>query len=148
MEMMPAFDDGNVKQQIATTLRMFVGGYNKPMSWADLALATGEKERTLRSYVESDPSMMPLPTFMKVFCALPPEAWGRINAFMGYTAPALAEQDNGATLRRAMAEASRLVADGNEYLEDGIVTPRERALLAQRAEALMPVLTAIVINKD
>lgn len=44
-------DDG--KMVIADTLRLFVG-LGRRISWSDLATATGDDERKLRSYVEKD----------------------------------------------------------------------------------------------
>lgn len=90
---------------------------------------------------------MPAPMMMRVFAALPIEAWARINNRMGFAAPAPLDVDDGASVRKAMSGAARLVADGNEYLEDGVLSPRERADLAQKAEALIPQLQVIAGGK-
>jgi hypothetical protein len=141
MEMMPDFSVPNVKALISDTLRMFVG-HARRFSWADLATATGDKERKLRSYVEADGPEMPLDVFMRVFAVLPPEAFARVARHMGFGAEPL-EVCPDATVLRALSQSARLVADGNEFLEDGKLTPRERAQLAERASALLPVLQSI-----
>ena len=146
MTTMLGLSDDDGKTLIADTLRMFVG-QGRRFSWADLAAATGDDERKLRSYVEREPAAMPAPVMMRVFAVLPPEAWARINLRMGYAAPAPADVDDGASVRRALAQASRLVADGNEYLEDGVLSPNERASLADRAIELMPALRVIAGGK-
>lgn len=142
MTTMPGLSDEDVKILIADTLRLFVG-HGRRISWEDLAAATGDKERKLRSYVERGGPEMPAPVMMRVFAVLPPEAWARINLRMGFTPPTCAEGDPGKGVRRAIASAARLVADANEYLEDGQLSPSERASLATRAVDLMPQLAAI-----
>jgi len=142
MEMMPQFSIGNVRVLIEDTLRLFVG-HAKRVAWADLAAATGDKERKLRSYVEADgPELMPLDVFMRVFAVLPPEAFARVAGRIGYSVAPL-DVDDGATVRSAIAKAARLVADANEFLEDGKLSPWERAALARQAEALLPTLHSI-----
>lgn len=141
MEMMPEFSAGRAVELIRDTLHMFVG-HGRRFSWADLAAATGDKERKLRSYVELDGPLMPLDVFMRVFTVLPPEAFARVARRMGYSATPL-QVDDEATVRRALSQSARLVADGNEFLEDGRLSPRERARLAEGAAALLPVLQAI-----
>lgn len=138
---MPEFHSPAVKILIRDTLRLFVG-HGKRVSWADLSAATGDREGTLRSYVEVDGPLMPLDTFMRVFTVLPPEAFDRVSARMGYSAVPL-DVDDAATVRRTLAEAARLVADGNDYLEDGVLTHRERAQLAASAANLLPKLQSI-----
>lgn len=144
MEMMPGFSVTAVKGVIADTLRLFVG-HGRRLSWADLAEATGDKERKLRSYVEPDGPEIPLDVFMRVFAVLPPEGFARVARFMGFSAAPL-DVDDEATVRRALAQSARLVADGNEFLEDGKLSPRERAQLSERASALLPVLQSIAGN--
>lgn len=144
MEMMPEFSVPSVKTLIADTLRLFVG-HGRRISWADLADATGDKERKLRSYVETDGPEMPLDVFMRVFAILPPEAFARVSRVMGFSAAPL-DVDDEATVRRALSQSARLVADGNEFLEDGKLSPRERAQLSERAAALLPVLQSIAGN--
>jgi hypothetical protein len=144
MEMMPAFSVLNVKACIADTLRLYVG-HGRRLSWADLAAATGDKERKLRSYVEDNPNEMPLDVFMRVFTILPPDAFARIARFMGFSASPM-DIDDDATVRRALAQSARLVADGTEFLEDGKLDHIERAALADRASALLPVLQSIAGN--
>lgn len=135
---MPGFSDDDGKLLIADTLRLFVG-HGRRLSWDDLAAATGDDVRKLRSYVEAPPPAMPFPVFARVFACLPPEAFARVARHLGFSAGPLA-MDDGATVRRALAQASRLVADGNEFLEDGKITPAESAQLADRASALLPTL--------
>ena len=147
MTMMPGLSDDDGKMLIADTLRAFVG-LGRRTSWADLAEATGDDERKLRSYVDKVPAAMPGTVMMRVFAALPPEAWARVNRRMGFTAPGRLDVDDGATLRRAMSAASRLVANGTEALEDGVITPTERANIADQAEQLLPILTAVIINRN
>ena len=143
MEMMPQYSVPNVKTLISDTLRMFVG-HGRRLTWADLATATGDKERKLRSYVETDGPEMPLDVFMRVFNVLPPEAFGRVCRHMGFAQPAPLDADEDCTVRRALSKASRLVANGNEALEDGTIDHRERAQLRQNAEELVTVLQAFV----
>lgn len=144
MEMMPGFSVRDGKVLIGDTLRMFVG-HGRRLSWADLAEATGDKERKLRSYVETDGPEMPLDVFMRVFTILPPEAFARVARKMGFSTAPL-DVDDEATVRRALSQSARLVADGNEFLEDGKLSPRERAQLSERAAALLPVLQSIAGN--
>jgi len=141
MEMMPGFSVTAVKTLIADTLRLFVG-HGRRLSWADLSTATGDSERKLRSYVEPDGPVMPVDVFMRVFAVLPPEAFGRVARVIGFSTAPL-DVDDGATVKRALAQASRLVADGNEFLEDDRLTPSERAQLAHRASELLPTLAVI-----
>ncbi|KUO53173.1 MAG: hypothetical protein APF82_00875 [Sphingomonadales bacterium BRH_c42] len=141
MEMMPDFSVPSVKTLIGDTLRLFVG-HGRRISWADLAAATGDKERKLRSYVETDGPEMPLDVFMRVFAILPPDAFARVARHMGFGAEPL-DVCPDATVLRALSQSARLVADGNEFLEDGRLSPRERAQLAERASALLPVLQSI-----
>jgi len=138
---MPDFSVPSVKTLIGDTLRLFVG-HGRRISWADLAAATGDKERKLRSYVETDGPEMPLDVFMRVFAILPPDAFARVARHMGFGAEPL-DVCPDATVLRALSQSARLVADGNEFLEDGRLSPRERAQLAERASALLPVLQSI-----
>lgn len=141
MEMMPDFSADRVKMLVADTLRLFVG-HGRRLSWADLAHATGVNEKTLRSYCEAGGNMMPLNTAMAVFAVLPPEGFAKIARHVGFSAAPL-DVDDAATVRRMLAQSARLVAAGNEYLEDGKLTPSERASLAEQAAALLPALQFI-----
>ena len=111
--MMPGFSDDDGKMLVADTLRLFVG-HGRRLSWADLATATGDDCRKLRSYVEADPPAMPAPVFMRVFAVLPPEAFARVARHMGFTSAPM-NVDDDATVRRGLAQAARLVADGTVY---------------------------------
>lgn len=146
MEMMPDLSDDSGKVLIADTLRMFVG-QGRRISWADLATATGDDERKLRSYVDRDPSVMPSTVFMRVFAVLPPEAFARVCNRMGFGAPAAHERDEMSTAMRAATQAARLVANINERLEDGIFTPQERSRTADEAAALIPTLQAVAESR-
>lgn len=141
--MMPAYSSDAVKMLIGDTLRLFVG--RGRLSWDDLATATGDKATTLRSYAAEGGSLMPLDVFMRVFAVLPPEAFARVARHIGFSAAPL-DVDDEATIRRALSQSARLVADGNEFLEDGKLSPRERAQLSERAAALLPVLQSIAGN--
>lgn len=141
MEMLRGFSTSDVKSLIGDTLRLYVG-HNRRLSWADLAAATGDEERKLRSYVEADGNQMPLDVFMRVFTILPPEAFARVARHMGFST-AVAEVDDEASVRRVLTATSKLVAQGNEFLEDGQLSHRERAQLADSAKALLPTLQAI-----
>lgn len=141
METMRGFSVPDVKSLVADTLRLFVG-HNRRFSWADLAAATGDEERKLRSYVEADGNQMPLDVFMRVFTVLPPEAFARCARHMGFSA-APADVNDEASVRRCLSETARLVAQGNEFLEDGHLNHRERAQLADSAKALLPTLQAV-----
>jgi len=145
MEMNHSLSDDVGKRVIAETLRMFVGR-GKTISWDDLAVATQDKVGTLRSYVEPNPPAMPAPTMMRVFAQLPTAAWARVNAAMGFCAPPRIEDEEAACMRRVLAQASLLVADGNEFLADGVINHVERAQFSERAEALIPTLRAHIIK--
>lgn len=145
MEMNHSLSDDIGKRVISDTLRMFVGR-GKAISFEDLASATGDKEGTLRSYVEQNPPSMPAPMMMRVFAQLPAAAWAKVNAAMGFCAPPRIEDEEAACMRRALAQASQLVADGNEFLADGIIDPREKAIFSERAQALIPTLRAHIID--
>ena len=150
MEMMPGFSTAKVKDKIDETLRLFVGR-GRFINWAELAEATGSGdaednrrlERRLRSYVEPDGPVMPLDVFVRVFAVLPPEAFARMARYMGFAAAPVDQIDETATVRRVLADAARLVADGNEFLDDGILNHTERAKLADRAMALLPGIQAL-----
>lgn len=130
------------KQLIADTLRLYVGR-GKRLEWADLADATGIKERTLRSYAEPEGPLMPLDVFFAVFPLLPEGALAKVGRdAMGVTIAPMAS-DDAATVRRGLTQAARLVAQGNEFLEDGILSPHEKAELARSAGELMPTLQQI-----
>lgn len=146
MEMMPELSDDSAKLLLADTLRMFVG-QGRRISWADLAGATGDEERKLRSYVDRDPASMPAPVFMRVFTVLPPEAFARVAGRMGFGAPARLERDRDATARRAAAQAARLVANINDRWEDGHWSAKDEADTADEAAALIPTLQAVVDTK-
>lgn len=147
MEMNHSLADDVGKRVIADALRMFVGR-GKAISWEDLSLATGDKEGTLRSYVEQSPPAMPAPMMMRVFAQLPAPAWAKVCAAMGFCAPPRIEDEEAACMRRALAQASQLVADGNEFLADGIIDPREKAIFSEKAEALIPTLRAHIIHRN
>lgn len=51
--------------------------------------------------------------------------------------------DEGRQVLCVLADAARLVADGNEFLDDGILNHTERAKLADRAMALLPGIQAL-----
>jgi hypothetical protein len=144
MEMMPDLSAASVKMLVSDTLRMFVG-HGRRISWADLAAATGDEERKLRSYVETGGSVMPFDVAARVFTALPPEAFARVAGRMGYgVAPLDVAPD--VALRRGLAQAARFVADGNDYLEDGRLCPREQADLQRAAADLLPVIQSLAGN--
>jgi hypothetical protein len=144
MKTIPGLSDDDGTSLIGATLRMYVG--NSPhhvMTFPELAELTGEKEGTLRSYVERDPPRMSAPMMMRVFSVLPPEAWARINHRMGFAAPGPLEVDQMASVRRAITVASQFVAEGTAALEDGELDHRERASLARGAEDLIPKLAIV-----
>jgi hypothetical protein len=144
MKIKAGFSSDDAKLLIADTLRLYVGR-GRRLSWEDLAEATEIKEGTLRSYVAEGGPEMPLHVMLTVFPLLPPAAFARLARAIGFSAT-LCEVDDEATVRRALAQGARLVADGNEFLEDGILSPSERARLAARASELMPTLQAIAGN--
>lgn len=130
------------KLLIADTLRLYVGR-GRRLEWHDLAEATGIKERTLRSYSEPDGPLMPLDVFFLVFPLLPEGALAKVgrDAMGVMISPTPAEDQ--ASIRRALAQTARLVAQGNEFLEDGHISPSERATMARSAGELLPTLQAI-----
>ena len=141
MKSAAGFSSDNAKQLIGDTLRLYVGAHRR-FSFADIAAATGIKEGTLRSYVASDGPEMPFHVLVQVFSVLPIEARGRVLAPLGVTVRE-ADADDHTTLRRTLAQASRLVADGTEALEDGALDHRERARLADAAQNLLPAIQAM-----
>lgn len=141
MEMMPQLSSAAVRALIDDTLRLFVG--QGRLSWADLAAATGDSERKLRSYVEPDGPMMPTDVALRVFAVLPPHAFARVARSIGFTA-APADADGGATMRRVISASAGLVAKGAAALEDGQIDHREMAELRREAEGLLPALSAVV----
>ena len=142
MTMMPGFSNENVKRELAAVLRDFVG-HGRHMSFADLARSTGDEERKLRSYVEADGPMMPADQMIRIMAALPPEAFGRLCLFLGFAAPAPLDHSADATFRRAMTLASRIVAAGNEAMEDGALSPVEKANLADMMADALPVFSGV-----
>ncbi len=142
MEMSGEVSSAGVRALIDDTLRLFVG-QGRRLSWADLAAATGDTERKLRSYVEPDGPMMPIDVAMRVFAVLPPHAFARLARCIGFTA-APADADGGATLRRVISSSAQLVAKGTAALEDGQIDHREAAELRRAAEELLPALSAVV----
>lgn len=135
------FSSDGARTLIAETIRLYVG-HGRRLSFKDVAEATEIKEGTVRSYVAEDGPLMPLDVFMRVFTVLPPEAFARVARTMGFAAAPADVADDG-TVRRALTKAAQLVAEGNEMLEDGIITPSERARLARRAGEFMPMLQSI-----
>jgi len=142
MTTVTGLSDDDVKMLIADTLRLHVG-QGRRLSWDDLAEATGDEARTLRSYVDRDPPRMPSGMMMRVFTVLPPEAFARICRRMGFAAPRMLDVDDDATVRRALTEAAQFVAEGNEAFEDGELDHRERSSLARRAEEMIPKLAIV-----
>ena len=148
MEMMPDFSTDNVKSFMRDTLRLYVG-HGRNVSWAYLAEAThnGEGtvqtwERRLRSYVDPEGPLIPIDIFMRVVAVLPPAAFQRVAIFMGFSA-GLLEVDGTASVRRAVAAASRFVANAAEALEDGHIDHNEMAGLATDAIALGPLVNTV-----
>lgn len=131
----------NVKVLIRDTLQLFVG-QGRRFSYADLAAATGDCERKLRSYADADPNMMPLDVALRVFTVLPTEALARLARLMGVAVSPL-DVDDAATVRASLAGAARLVADGTEAMADGRISHSERAQLGRQAAALLPSLQAL-----
>lgn len=135
------------KQLISDTLRLYVGRGCR-ISWADLAEATGILERTLRSYAEADGPLMPLDVFFAVFPLLPDGALAKVGRdAMGVSIAPITGDDGAATVRRALARSARLVAQGNDFLEDGVLSPQERAELARSAGELVPTLQQIAESR-
>ncbi len=141
MEMTLQFSTEAVREMIADTLRLYVG-QGKRLSWDDLAGATAIKVRTLRSYEEPGGSHMPLNVFMNVFSKLPPEAFARVAQRMGFSAGPL-QIGGDLAVRRALTQASRLVAEGNEALEDGDLNHNERRRIRAHALELLPTIAAL-----
>jgi len=141
MKTSTGFSSDHAKQLIADTLRLYVGLHRR-FSWADLAVASGIKEGTLRSYVAEGGPEMPFHVVVQVFALLPIEARGRVLAPLG-VAVREAEADQNATVRRALTQAAKLVAEGNEALEDGEINHREQGQLRTRALDLLPALQAL-----
>ncbi|SKB26947.1 hypothetical protein [Sphingopyxis flava] len=149
MENIGAFSAPAVKMLISDTLRMYVGGYGKRFTWPELADATFDAngdlktwERRLRSYVEDGGPLMPLDVFMRVFAALPPQAFQRVATRMGFsTAPM--EVDGAATVRRAGVVAARISQKVAEALEDGRIDHGELAGIISEVNEATPVFNSI-----
>jgi hypothetical protein len=141
MEMMPSLSADSAKTLIADTLRLYVG-HGRRIGWADLASATGDSERKLRAYVEADGSMMPIDVALRLFAVLPPDAFARVARAIGFGIAPL-DCDDAATLRRAVSQCSRLVADASEALEDGVLSPREKAQLSEAAGSCAVTLQSL-----
>lgn len=141
MENTSAFSRTDTQQFIAGVLRRFVG-HGRTTSWDDLASATGVKVGTLRSYVEECGPNIPGDVLLHVLAVLPEGAIASVARRIGYSVAPL-DVDATSTVRRALAGAARLVADGTEALDDGALSPSERAKLAQAAGALLPALQAM-----
>ena len=87
---------------------------------------------------------MPWHAISAVFRVLPVQAMNHLLEPMGMVArEAEAEADAGATLRRALAQSARLVAAGNEALEDGAINHIEAADLTRQAADLLPVIQTL-----
>lgn len=131
----------NERQRLADTMRLYVG-QGRRVSWAALADATGIREGTLRSYVAQGGPEMPWHAISAVFRVLPVQAMNHLLEPMGMVARE-AEADAGATLRRALAQSARLVAAGNEALEDGAINHIEAADLTRQAADLLPAIQTL-----
>lgn len=150
MEITGQFSSSAVKMLLADTLRMFVGGYGKRFTWAELAAATRDAdtdpktwERRLRSYVEEGGSLMPVDVMMRVFSALPPEAFQRIATRMGFSVAPM-EVDEAASVRRAGAAAARIASKVAEANEDGHVDHGELIEIVEVIQAEMPSIHSVV----
>ncbi|MGK2287305.1 hypothetical protein [Pedomonas sp. V897] len=140
MTKLPGLSDDDVKGRFSTMLRLYVG-HGRHIRFEDLASATGDEARCLRSYVESDPPMIPLARALRVLAVLPPDALNMLLAPLGYYAKPL--EAEGTCIAQAVSSAAQFVAEGAEALADGTIDHRERARLAEKAAALAPTLSAI-----
>ncbi len=150
MEIMGQFSTLAVKMLIADTLRMYVGGYQKRVTWPELAEATWDREgdlktweRRLRSYVEDGGSLMPVDVMMRVFSALPPQAFQRIATRMGFSVAPM-EVNEAATVRRAGAAAARIAATIADANEDGHVSHTELGGIVDVIISEMPSIHSVV----
>lgn len=150
MEIIGQFSSPAVKMLLGDTLRMFVGGYGKRFTWPELAEATREPdtdvktwERRLRSYVEEGGPLMPVDVMMRVFCALPPQAFQRVASRMGFTVAPM-EVDEAATVRRAGAAAARIAAVVADANEDGHVDHAELNQIVDVIITEMPSIHSVV----
>jgi len=150
MEMNGQFSTTAVKMLLGDTLRMFVGGYGKRFTWPELAEATWDREtdlktweRRLRSYVEEGGPLMPVDVMMRVFCALPPQAFQRVATRMGYSVAPM-EVDEAASVRRAGAAAARIASKVAEANEDGHVDHNELIEIVDVITAEMPSIHSVV----
>jgi len=148
MTRLPGLSDEDVKNRLATMLRMYVG-QGRYIRFEDLAAFTADDKdrclkteaRCLRSYVEAEPSMISLGKALRALAVLPPEALNMMLAPLGYCVKPL-ETDN-ACINQAVSGAARFVAAGAEALADGTIDHQERFKLATKAAELVPVLQAI-----
>lgn len=150
MEIASPFSTPAVKMLLSDTLRMFVGGYSKRFTWPELAEATWDREtdlktweRRLRSYVEEGGPLMPFDVVMRVFSALPPEAFQRIATRMGFSVAPM-EVDEAATVRRAGAAAARIAATIADANEDGHVSHSELGDIVDVIITEMPSIHSVV----
>lgn len=140
MTKLPGLSDDDVKSRMASMLRLYVG-LGRYIRFEDLAGATGDEARCLRSYVEADPPMIPLARALRVLAVLPPEALNMILAPLGYCVKPL--EAEGGCIAQAVSSAARFVAEGAEALADGNIDHQEERRLAGRAAELLPGLQAI-----
>ncbi len=150
MEIATMFSTTAVKTLVADTLRMFVGGYGKRFTWPELAEATWDREtdlktweRRLRSYVEEGGALMPLDVMMRVFSALPPQAFQRIALRMGFSVAPM-EVDEAASVRRAGLGAARIASKVAEANEDGHINHGELIEIVEVIQAEMPSIHSVV----
>lgn len=140
MTKLPGLSDDDVKARSATMLRLYVG-QGRYIRFEDLAGATGDEARCLRSYVETDPPMMPLARALRVLAVLPPEALNMLLAPLGYYVKPL--ETEGGCIAQAVSGAARFVAEGAEALADGNINHQEIRRLADKAAEMLPGLQAI-----
>lgn len=142
MTSMAGLSHDDVRDRFADVLRAMVG-QGRRYSWAMLAVATGDNERTLRSYVESGgDNNVPLHRAMRVLTILGAEAWDMMLGPTGLGVRPVARDDT-ACARRALTGTTRLAASLSEKLEDGRIDHVEAAELQREAAALMPTIAAI-----
>lgn len=140
MTKLPGLSDDDVKSRMASMLRLYVG-LGRYIRFEDLAGATGDEARCLRSYVEADPPMIPLARALRVLAVLPPEALNMILAPLGYCVKPL--ETESACVAQVVGGAARFVAEGAEALADGNIDHQERHRLAAAAAGILPGLQAI-----
>lgn len=127
-------------------LRLYVG-VGRPLSWEDLAAATGDEVTTLRSYVRADnPPQIPLARALRIMKVLAdagiPQAANKVMRMTGMTVrPRQAAEI--AQIHAALAKAARLVSVAADAVADNAITHIELIECVRAAAEALPHVSAV-----